>query len=538
MSAVDVRIGDDWHYNLSDWSVVGDSTPLIAGDTTGGAGALSFTAPETADSRMLHGKPVVLRDPHSGETTGDLGLGGGNGVNATITGFSKLDKLNVTRTAEAYSGTLRGAILYYLSLCGITTNISVSTAISGRSVRYIGWEGNVLDRIKDLCAAQQMTVSLIGARYVFRSNKQALISSDSFADWTWKADENQLAQAVEVAWYDTQAPKAQMVYPAGGWRDDLQVFSVDAGEVAEYEIDLTPSVDVDGSYGFSATSIVQPVAIDAVPREYAGTNSVYAVSGKDNLPIKAAQWTASGGSMSLELVDGGSRIKVRIVGSSEGEYGPFQISMTAADGDYSSLRIYGAGMLYQRSTLKWATGLDGDRAPQEVAPIVDNPFLGSREAAAKAGGQLLSRHSSAVYTISGTVGEIRTLVPNTQAFFDGEVIEQDPAKHSFGNLEGSYFVADGSVYRVRSVTYTPNGATFTAEQHASQALLTAGFEILHGISTMTADEFNAFYPAGITADQLSAAPLIGPPIGPLPPQKLSGYGHGPYGSGPYGHGPE
>lgn len=510
MSAVDVRLGDQWHYDLSNWSVVGDSTPLIAGDTTGGAGTLSFTVPETADSRMLHGKPVLLRDPHSGQTTGELGLGGGNGVNATITGFSRIDKLNVVRTAEAYSGSLRGAIIYYLGLCGVTTNIAISTDIASRPVRYIGWEGNVLDKLKDLCAAQQMTVSLVGDKYVFRDAiGHAIISSDSFADWTWQASEGQLAQNIEVAWYDTQEPKAQLVYPAGGWREDLQVFQVDAGEIVEYEIDLTPDMEVNGSYGVSATSIVQPLPVDSVLREYDGTISVYAVSGKDNLPVKAAQWTAGGGSMSLELVDGGSKIKVTIIGSSEEEYAPYQISMTAADGDYSSLRIYGSGMLYQRSVMRMATGLDADRAPQDTAPIVDMPFLNSHEAAWRAGSGILSRHSSAVYTINGTIGEVKTLVPKTQEFFDGEAIEQDPAVHSFGNLEGSYFIADGAVFRIRSVTYTPGGATFTAEQHASQALLTTAFTLAGHPATMTAAQFNAYYPAGITADQLSANPLRG-----------------------------
>lgn len=512
MSAVDVRICDQWHYDLSNWSVVGDATPLIAGDTTGGAGALSFTIPETADSRMLHGQEVLLRDPDAGETTGDLGLGSGNGTNATITGFSKIDKLNVVRTAEAYSGSLRGYILYVLGLCGITTNISVSTHLASREVQYIGWEGNVFDRLKDMCAAQQMRLSLIGERYVFRTYLAPQVSTDSFTDWTWKADEGQLAQAIEVAWYDTQAPSDQLVYPPGGWTEDVPVFQVDAGETVEYEIDLTPDKDVDDSYGMSATSILQPLPVDGVLREYAGSASVYAVSGKDNLPVKAEQWTAGGGSMKLELIDGGSRIKVTIVGSSEEEYAPYQISMPAADGDYSSLRIYGAGMLYQRSTLRWATGLDADRAPQETAPIVDNPFVNSREAAFHAATGLLSRHSSAIYTVSGTVGSIKVLAPTEETFFDNEIIEQDPKAHPFGNLEGCFFIAEGMVYRIRSVTYTPNGETFTAEQHATSEYVQGHFHLLGGNTgtiLQTADQINAYYPAGITADQLSANPLRG-----------------------------
>src|SRR5690606_9021114 len=134
---------------------------------------------------------------------------------------------------------------------------------------------------------------LIGEQYVFRNAiRQAIVSTQSFADWTWQASEGQLAQNIEVAWYDTRPPAAQLIYPAGGWHEGVPVFQVDASEVVEYEIDLTPDPDENGSYGVSATSIVQPVPVDSVLREYNGTASVYAVSGKDNLPIPAAQWTA------------------------------------------------------------------------------------------------------------------------------------------------------------------------------------------------------------------------------------------------------
>lgn len=512
MSAVDVRIGEDWHYDLSDWQVVGDSFPLIAGDSTGGAGAMSFTVPETADARLLHGRPALLRDPDNGDTTGNLELGSGNGVNTTVTGVSKIAKLNVIRTAEAYSGSLRGAIIYYLGLCGIIDDFAVSTTLASRTVSYIGWEGNVLDRMKDLCVANGMTISLIGGTIAFRDAATlpgALISERSFADYTWQASEGQLAQNIEVAWYATQTPKEQLVYPAGGWHEEVPVFQVDAGETQEYEIDLTPDEDNEASFGMSATSIVQPLAVDSVLREFVGPGSVYCVSGKDGLIVPAAQWTAGGGSLTLELLEGGSRIKVTIVGSSEAEYAPFQIAMASGTSDsYSSLRIYGSGMLYQRSVLKMATGLDADRAPQEVAPIVDQPFLNTYEAAWRAASGLLSKHSSAWYTISGTIGAVEALQFSAQTFFDGEQLDQSPASHPYGNLEGSMFVADGLVFRIRSVTYTPSGATFTAEQHANSAALTLS-HALAGNDVQTAADSNAYYPAGITAEQLSANPLQG-----------------------------
>lgn len=513
MSAVDVKVGDDWFHDLSDWSVESFSSPLIPGDTTGGAGGMSFTLPETARTRMLRGTPVTLRDPEMGTATGELALSGGNGLNATISGVSRIAKLNVVRTAEAYSGTLRGAILYYFGLCGLTTNIAIATGAASRPVNYIGWEGNVLDKIKDLCIAQQISLSLIGEKYVFRTlTGCSVLSARSFHDYSWSANESQLAQNVEVAWSNTSAPKSQLIYPVGGWSEEVPVFQVDAGEVVEYEIDLTPDKDIDGSSGISATSIIQPTVVDGVAREYVGPNSVYAVSGKDGLPVKAAQWRAAGGSMRLELLEGGSRIKVIIVGAGDEEFAPYQISMPSeTSGDYSSLRIYGSGMLYQRSVLRMATGLNADRAPQESAPIVEMPFLNSYEAAWNAASAMLSRHAAAVYTIDGTIGQIETLVSSGEVFFGGEVIaSQSPISHPIGNLEGSFFVADGLLFRIRTVTYTPSGVSFTAEQHCGGPWWEPLFSFAYPESIpRTAAEWNAFYPAGITAGELSANPLKG-----------------------------
>lgn len=510
MSAVDVQIGTEWFYSLSDWSVEGTSTPLIAGDMTGGAGAMSFTLPEDANSRKLQGRACLLRDPEMGETSGNLRLAGGNYVNSTITGYSRIAMLNVKRTVDAYSGTLRGAILYYLGLCGVTTNIAIEESLATRSVRYIGWEGNVLDHIKDLCCAHSMELSLIGKTFAFRLAGKRWINTLSFADFTWEASEDQLAQNVEVTWFKTSTPANQLVFPAGGWNENVPVFQVAAGETSVYEVDLKPDPNDADSLGMSATSIDQPTCVEFVPRTFTGTSSLYSVTGKDGIAIKPAQWIAGGGKMSLELVEGGSKIRVTITGSQESQYGPFQIAAGAGTSDnYSSLRIYGNAMRYSRGSLRMSTGLDGDRASQETAPVVENPFLNSYEAAWRAASGMLSRHSSTTYSIQGTISEVITRRASATSYFGGATVEDDPALHAFGNLEGAMFLADGISFRIRSVTSTPDSTTFTAEQYTTSAMQSEATLLATGSSTMTASEWNAFYPAGLTADDYNASSLNG-----------------------------
>lgn len=508
MSAVDVTIGDETFYSLNDWSVLGDSTPLIAGDMTGGAGTVSFQLPETLTSKYLQGRPCTLKDAEMGETTGFLRLGGGNGVNATITGYSNIAKLNVSRTVPPANSTLRAYLLYLLGLCGVTTNIAIADTLASKSVRYIGWEGNVLDHLKDLCMVHDMELALIGDTYVFRPACRTIISTRSFADWTWTSSENQLTQNVEVAWYNTSAPASQLIYPAGGWREDVEVFQVAAGEVATYEIDLKPEDGDESSIGMSALTVQQPVCVGSVDRGH-NSSSVYSVSGKDSLPIKPAQWAAGGGSLTVEMLDAGSKLRVTITGSSESEYGPYQISMPADSDDYSSLRIYGVGLRYKRGTLRMQTGLDADRASQESTPIVDTPFLNNYEQAWRAASGMLSQHSSATYTIQGTLGQIEVLQHTPTAYFGGTEVEGNPEQHVFGNLEGSLFVAEGLVYRIRSVTYTPAGGTFTAEQCMDGAAQAYALEQVTGSATMTAAQWNAFHANGLTAGEYSSDPLKG-----------------------------
>lgn len=504
MSAVDIQVDGQWRYNLQDWQVVGDSTPLIAGDMTGGAGTLSFGLPEAKDSKLLNGRPVVLHDPEFGTTSGRLGLAGGNGENVTIAGTSWVGNLNVSVTAEPFSGTLRGYIIYVLGLVGVTDDFLIEQSLAVRPVDYIGWEGNALDRLKDLCAAHQMELTLIGDNLVFRVALKRAIRASSFHDYTWEMDEGRLAQAVEVNWYETGALQAQLLYPPGGWNESVQVLSVDAGETSEIEVDLVPKDD--GQWGASIASVLQPVCVADVPRNYTGTQSVYAVSGKDGLPIPPAQWTDGGGSLTVEVLEGGSRLKVTIVAPPEEQYAPYQIAMSSGTSDhYSSLRLYGTGVLYRKHTLRWKTGLDDKAAPQETAPAVDSPFISDYDAAARAAAGLLSRHSGPVLTIQGTIGHVRSL-PSTPTTFFGtsQTVPEDPATHAFGNLEGSMVWIEDTVLRIRSVTYTPTGATFTAEQHATDSAVALA---LAGV--VTDADWAAFYPAGATAEQISAIRTIG-----------------------------
>lgn len=504
MTASDVQIGLDWKFDINDWQVSGDSTPLFPGDSTGGAGDMTFGIPEDADAKLLAGRTVLLRDAHMGETSGRLGYGSGNGRNASIRAFSKVSMLNVIRTAAPYSGTLRGALLYYLGLTGAWTNMDVETAVATRTVNYRGWTGNVLDAIKDLCAAQSIEMALIGKTIVFRRPFGRTLNTAG-VEVSWKSDEGKMTQAVEACWYDTRPPANMLIYPLGGWTPEVQPITVGAGEVTVMDYDLFPKGDGPRTYGVSAITIQQPSCVGSVSKAHSGS-SVYCVSGKDGIAITPEQWLATGGSVRAELLDGGSTLRVTVTGSTIAEYAPYTIAMSAGpSSNYSSLRIWGNGMRFTKYRIRALTGVSKDDASQELAQPVDNPFITSDSICWSTINSLIALHGGARMSASAEIGQVEGTSTST-SYFDGQEPNEDITEHPFGNLEGAMVFNDGMAYRVRSADSNPATTRIQAEEYVTAKHLN---DSLTALGITTAAEWNAYFPNGMTAGEFSMRPLRG-----------------------------
>ena len=461
-------------YRIDNYSVTCDSTPILPGDMTGGAGSMSFGIPDDGAIDGKYGKSASLVIDGGHLTFEQDSVGGfvrtasGNMTGVTVAADTRIALLNVQRMADPYSGTLRGAILYYLGLCGVTANIMVETSLASRVVHYPGWEGNVLDYLKDLCAAQSMELSAVQEKFVFRPIGRRTISLATATAPSWNNDESQLAQNVEIAWYETSAPKAGLIYPLGGWNEDVSVISVDAGATVEMEFLLDP--EEDEGIGVSVITIEQPTCVGFVPRNQTDS-SVYAVCGKDGLPIPPAQWADAGGSVSVALIPGGFGITVTVVGAAGptiDEYAPFSIAMSSGPSDtYSSLRLRGTGIFYNRRLLKAETGVTADRASMEDAPTVQSAFINSLTVANTMLQRRIRAHSQPRHSVSFEVGGVFPEEVITSTFFDGGSVIESPLSNPFGNLEGSRFEFRGKTYRIRSITATPGKFQISAENDVS-----------------------------------------------------------------------
>lgn len=472
--------------NLTDFSVIEDSTPTDPSDTTGGYGQFTVGIGERDDTRYLHGVPISLSISSQGETTGIVRGMGGDGHSATVTADSRLALLNAIRTAQPVNGTLASVFTYYLSLVGVTTGIVVDTTIGSTAVVYPGWSGNVWDQIRKMATALGAEVALVSNNVVLRPVR--LRDAETYRNDApnWGLDSSQMARSIEVYWYDATPVTNSLIYPTGGWSPEVPILTVGAGETQTFDIPLSASL----------SSVSQPVAQDFVDRYYTAS-SVYAVTGNDGLPYLASQWLAEGGSVTATVNADTRSITVTVIGASGTQFAPYSIAVASGPSDrYSSLRLVGTGIAYTRNLLTLDSSVDPDVVSVEVGATVDSEFITSLDQAMHAGLWGLKRWGSPRYTISVTSGGINRVGDNgsyrypTVAEFDalysgdlvsdfdtewsGQQIEDfnaymislvsnEFANQAFGNVGGARVPFRDTIFRIRTATNGSRSITYSAE---------------------------------------------------------------------------
>jgi hypothetical protein len=220
---------------------------------------------------------------------------------------------------------------------------------------------------------------------------------------------------------------------------------------------------------------------------------VYAVSANDNLPVSAAFWTDFGGDMSFEILGPGNKLKVTITGPDYEPLSPYSISISDGSTSYSTLRIVGTGMNFQRELYTEKTGLKPDEAPILKGQEIDNVAIDTLEEAKRFA--LFARrlyslprqtYSTSARTFDRLKGSIPTIFyPTFDEFSDGlpagytftsfnnqysgvtfeEFTLQlgNTVPQGFGEVAGSRIQLEDAMYRVRSVNITPDVVSIETE---------------------------------------------------------------------------
>lgn len=413
-----------------------------------------------------------------------------------VDALSRLGDLNVYNVqAQPFVGRLDDAFEYYLSLANIDTDFLVDPLVATRSVVFPGWSGELWFNLKQMAAAIDCDISLVSGVIVLRPIRSRTATRGRDIDRTFSAGGGTLAQFVEVYQYNNRVITNELVYPPGGWDESVTTINVNAGETVTETLKLEASV----------SSITQPVMQTFVDRNYTAS-SVFTVVGDDGLPITPSAWADHGGSLSVAINPDTVSLTVTVTAptglpnASGKEIGVYGISLSSDDstGRYSTLRIVGSGVAFNKETVRIPTGIPASRTATEVGVTIDNPFLSSRDDVYRTGLRAVRNYNGSAMTVSGTVvavnqlGDTGEIVSKTYAddqalrtgmtytavqstmsgknYTDVQNILNSGAdslfeNQVFGNVNGARVWDRTSMrwYRIRNATLLPGRIQFDAE---------------------------------------------------------------------------
>ena len=339
------------------------------------------------------------------------------GFDTSVSAETMLHRLAVVKTIRPMQADMDAGMNSILDLVGM-----VSQGLPATSTTFPGWNGPLWDYLKLFCAVHnyEMIPHATGpSSVVFRGIRSSTFG-DYLADKTFTLNNQTQAQNVEVTDYGYGVMSGSNIELTPALSPDAQVLSVSPGETAEFEI----RVD-----GWVAT-VNQPAVLDFVGSGERTDGGAYCVAGSDGLPITAAQWTATGGSVKVQLTEDPSVIKV-IVNSSahfslkgpngEDRFAPYSIAATSGDGTlYNSLHITGTGVRHNKKTVRIPTGVSEG---EELGATVDNPWVTGVDKTYTIGSRAAQAYAGPSYTMSLETAPRSALRSVVGSRFDGKEVK-------------------------------------------------------------------------------------------------------------------
>jgi hypothetical protein len=487
---ITLKINGEIDETLADYSVTEDSTPLVAGDTSGGIGQLDLHIDADDTSIYLLGAEAELSDALYGTARGVITSVSEVDGELSVTAPSALNGLAVTRTMPPFGNIPLSLVLReYFEACGVgRTNLLVDPAVD-RYVSYPGWTGDVWTQLKNICAAEKLEITIVDDVVHVRAPRGVRAGGGGEISSGWQFDASDLAQTIEVYYYESEY-RTDLFYPPGEWIEEAQGTSANGWHsgVQIISVGFTESVEFDVEVNASLISIDQPVCVSSVGMSVGG--SVYTVKGthdgKDYM-IDPATWTSRGGSVTATIKPGSSNVVTIKVsaGSNSSWYDSYSLSIGSGDSEYSTLRISGKGVFTNKQKLTIPTGLSPDEAPTEVGTTIDNIFINTLDQAYSAAAAALGQYSGLKKTISGNMDTVD---------LDGGVTQ------TLGNIAGARLRRGDTEYRIRSASVNPFELSYTAEADTM-------FEDFNKIwAGKTYADFNTSR-AGETYNKFNEAPL-------------------------------
>lgn len=552
-----------YDFGFTEYSDQEAATPLAAGDSSGQVGTISFTIPRIdpelnpTHPTVLYGynwvvdRAIRLEDSRKGFTLGKVTSIQTNQGGATyqVTANSRLGELNVYNVqAQPFAGVLADVFQQYLALANVNVDFLVDPEVASKQVVFPGWNGELWFNLKQMAAAIDCDISLVSGVILLRPIRKRVATRGRDVERSGSTGGGSLAQSIAVMQYNNRPITNQLVYPPGGWSEDVTTINVNSGESVEEVLELSASV----------SSIIQPTMQTFVSQQHS-TSSVYTVVGDDGLPIPPAQWTARGGKLRVAINSDTVSLTVYVTaptgifnkdGKEIGVYG-IALSSEANTGRYSTLRILGSGVAFTKEEVRVATGVSASETSTEVGITIDNPFLSTRDEVYTAGVRAVRSYAGTAMSINGTVTAInqrgntgaiavrtyaemqtvhagrtyaqvqtvnsgKTYAQVEETFNSG--IEDDFENQVFGNVAGARIWDEASRrwYRIRTGTMTPSLIQFEAEDDLTHqdAISYFGRQSYSDMQIL----YNGFSYREV--DLMGLRPVLGTPGPPLLPSEI------------------
>lgn len=401
-----------------------------------------------AGPEVLIDRPVRIKDSRKGFTLGtiaaaDMSYDGGT---IALRGSTRLSTLNVYGIqAQPFVGSLRGAFEYYLGLAGVTSDLFIEDDIADRPVVIPGWTGELWYYLKLMAAAEECDISLVSGVILVRAIRKRVATQGKDTARSASLSGDTLAQSIEVYQYNNRQITNELVYPPGGWNNTVDVLNVNAGETTEYTLELSASV----------SSIQTPVMQTSVAPNYQAS-SVYTIVANDGLPVSPSLWSSRGGKVEITIDPDTTRLHVKLTGAtdiptSEGEAAQnFSLALGSdtTGNRYSTLRIVGTGVAYEKRKVKIRTGVPASKTATEVGVTIDNPFISTKNQLYSAGTRAAKRYAGPTFSLSGSVTAVNRRGDTGQAQYPtyGQVQQSlvtTLGTPTYGSVQDYYRVTKG-----------------------------------------------------------------------------------------------
>lgn len=462
--------------SLISFSYSEDVTSLEPSNLDGGVGQVSFTGVAVKEdkvgnthpsSKLLINNSIVLSDTELGSVQFQAQSLALNNEVVTVTGSTIHERLNVDKTAGPHGGTgatLWTAIIYYSSLVNVVPQISsgLQATLDAIPVNFIGWQGNVWEHLKMLCAAVSLSdTDNIGLEMFIDNDtlvfRQALTNqidlTENIKDISLTIDSTDISQRISLVKYNTVYGVNRVI--AEEDRGDLTAatrnvtiddrMQVDAGETLVKRFKVNASLE----------SVNQPTCVSAIttlPYPLEGGFGEYVVVGSDDLPILPAQWIGQGGSLTVSVTENPNEIELVIVAPPAPSleladdpgvltFAPYKIGVeSSGTEEYPALYLTGTGVFFERETKDFITGASQDYTAKEDATEIDNPFF-------------IRDHDISTRGVAAAQAECGPQIQLALSVDSGV---------QFGSTIGSMFDYESNKYRLSSIQFSDSDIAITA----------------------------------------------------------------------------